>query len=109
MQTLGVVALGLALGGWALQRAEACTVESAVGDKTLASLQTEGDRAEQSLKVLGRLRALALKAKEPKKPVGEQLTLAEADEFSRLTQRQAAMTLQSLVESSYQRDLRVIK
>jgi hypothetical protein len=41
--------------------------------------------------------------------VGEQLTLAEADEFSRLTQRQAAMTLQSLVESSYQRDLRVIK
>ena len=93
----------------ALTRAEACTVESAVGDKTFASIQSDGDRAEQSLKVLGRLRALTLKAKDPKKPVGEQLTVAEADEFSRLTQRQAAMTLQSLIESSYQRDLRVIK
>jgi hypothetical protein len=93
----------------ALTRAEACTVESAVGQKSFALIQSAGDRAEQSLKVLDRLRALNEKAKDPKKSVGEQLTVAEADEFSRLTQRQAAMMLQSLIESSHQRDLKVIK
>jgi hypothetical protein len=98
--------LGSAL---ALTTAEACTVESAVGDKYFASIQSEGDRAEQSLKVINRLRALNAKAKDPKKSLGEQLTVAEADEFSRLTQRQAAMMIQDLIESSHQRDLKVIK
>jgi hypothetical protein len=93
----------------ALTTAEACTVESAVDAKYFASIQSEGDRAKQSLKVLDRLGALNDKAKDPKKPIGEQLTIAEADEFSRLTQRQAAMMLQSLIESAYQRDLKVIK
>ena len=81
-----------------LTRAEACTVESAVDQTYFASIQSDGDRAEQSLKVLNRLRVLTEKAKDPKKSVGEQLTVTEADEFSRLTQRQAAMMLQSLVE-----------
>ncbi|MGM4959827.1 hypothetical protein [Bradyrhizobium sp. 604_D8_N2_3] len=93
----------------AVTTAEACTVESAVGDKLFASIQSDGDRAKQSLKVLDRLRALNDKGKDPKKPLGEQLTLAEADEFSRLTQRQSAVMLQSLIESAYQRDLKVIK
>ena len=82
----------------ALTSAEACTVELVVDDKYFASIQSEGDRAKQSLKVISRLRALNAKAKDPKKSVGEQLTVAEADEFSRLTQRQAAMMLQSLIE-----------
>jgi hypothetical protein len=93
----------------ALTTAEACTVESAVDDKYFASIQSEGDRAEQSLKVINRLRALNAKAKDPKKPVGEQLTLAESDEFSRLTQRQATMMVYSLIDSAHQRDLKVIK
>ena len=92
-----------------LTRAEACTVELAVDQTYFASIQSDGDRAEQSLKVLNKLRVLTEKAKDPKKSVGEQLTVTEADEFSRLTQRQAAMMLQSLVESSHQRDLKVIK
>ena len=92
-----------------LTPAEACTVESAVDQTYFASIQSEGDRAEQSLKVLNKLRVLTEKAKDPKKSVGEQLTLTEADEFSRLTQRQAAMMLQSLIEFAHQRDLKVIK
>lgn len=96
-------------GALALSRAEACTVESAVGQTSFALIASAGDRAKQSLKVLERLRTLNEKGKDPKKSIGEQLTLAEADEFSRLTQRQAAMMLQDLIESSYQRDLNVIK
>jgi len=104
-----ILAASLCAALAALTTAEACTVESAVTDKYFASIQSEGDRAEQSLKVIGRLRALTGKAKDSKKSVGEQLTVAEADEFSRLTQRQASMMIYSLIDSSHQRDLKVIK
>lgn len=59
--------------------------------------------------MLKRLEALNSKAKDPKKPVGGQLTMAEADEFSRLTQRQAAMMIHDLIESGHVRDIEVIK
>ena len=50
-----------------LTRAEACTVKSAVDQTYFASIQSDGDRAEQSLKVLKQTPSTYRESERPKK------------------------------------------
>jgi hypothetical protein len=75
----------------------------------LASLQTQTDRAQQQLLIIKRFEALNSKAKDPKKPVGEQLSMAELEEFGILKQRLATLMLYDNIESNHLRDVEVIK
>jgi len=89
--------------------ARACSIEE-VSDQILsASIKRAGELAEQKIILVGRFRAIANRAKDPDKPLSQQLSQADQAEFAQVQQRYQAVELQHFLESNYARDNSVIK
>jgi hypothetical protein len=86
-----------------------CTLQEVIGHLQFQSFERRAAIAEQTLPLLKTVEALNNKAKDPKKPIGEQLSIPDLEKFSRASQQMQTMQLTSLMESRRLRDLKAIE
>jgi hypothetical protein len=89
-------------------RADSCLVEEQITKVWLAGIKRAGELATQQKPILDELKQVNNKAKDPTRPVGEQLSPQDVERFSQLNQRMKAIDLLQLLESGYVRDYEVI-
>jgi hypothetical protein len=89
--------------------AVACSVEEAESNIQMNAITRAAEIAAQQLPMLERFSALSTKAKDPVKPLNQQLSQADLAEFARVQQRFQATELMQLIESNYQRDNKAIQ
>jgi hypothetical protein len=63
---------------------------------------------ENKSPILQQLTTINEKAKDANAPIGPQLSIEDADRYSKLTQRQLAIQLHQMLESAYGRDYKII-
>jgi hypothetical protein len=85
-----------------------CLVGKALVDVYYQTIKRGAELAEQQLPILERFNTLNEKAKDPKRPVGEQLSRSDVAEWGRLQQRMQTNHLYRLLESNLGRDVRAI-
>jgi|BEDMetMinimDraft_2_1075160.scaffolds.fasta_scaffold03173_4 hypothetical protein len=105
------VALALLLS-WAIKPAladsGACTINKAVDEIQLNDLNQEADEGKQSVQLLNQLSELSNKAKNPNKPVGEQLDPADNEKFGELRAQLIHTQAYNFIQSNRARDAEVI-
>jgi hypothetical protein len=87
----------------------ACSIEEVAGQIQYAAIQRAAELSGQQILLLKRFNALGDKAKEPDKPLNQQLSQADLAEFAQLQQRYQSIELLQLLESNYERDNHVIR
>lgn len=100
------VVAGLILG--MICPGDACTVEQVISNIRVADILNSGDRAKQQLPILAALGRLNEKSKIPGRPISEQLTPKEVEDFARLSQRLSSVELNALLESAWVRDATIV-
>jgi len=86
-----------------------CIVEEQLLKTKLDAIARAGELAKQQKPLLEEQeKILTTKAKDPTRPVGDQLSAQDLGRFSELEQRLKAIQLQQLLESNYSRDYEVI-
>jgi len=86
-----------------------CTLEQAVGDVQFAAITRNAEIAKQQKPVLDAFEVITRKAKDPNRPLKEQLSKDDIAQFGRLQQRQEMLGLFNLIESGHERDAKVIQ
>jgi hypothetical protein len=86
-----------------------CTVPDVVGIKMYESDRRIADLARNTLPLLGKMQALAAKAPDPKRPVGEQLSREDNEQFGEIRSRLIALQWHRLIESRYSKHLELIE
>lgn len=86
-----------------------CKLQNVAALLILQSIKREAVISTNLIKTLDELRNLSLKARDSKKPIGEQLSITDLAKFSKAFQQVQTMKMANLVESRYQRDLRLIQ
>ncbi len=87
----------------------ACSIEEVARQIQFAAIQRAAELSGQQIPLLKRFNALGDKAKEPGKPLNQQLSQADLAEFAQLQQRYQSIELLQLLESDYERDNHVIR
>jgi hypothetical protein len=90
------------------QVATDCTVEQAVYAVYFQTLERSAELSKQQRPILNGLKTINEKARDPNRPVGEQLSRSDVAEFARLQQRSETGQLYILLESGLGRDAQVI-
>lgn len=86
-----------------------CNLREAVAALHFQSVERRAAIAEQMLPVVDNLKAVTEKVKDNNRPVGDQLSTADVDKFSRYSQQIQTMQLSSLIESRRLWDLSAIE
>jgi hypothetical protein len=86
----------------------ACIVEEQISKVRFETLSRAGELAKQLMPLLDEMNVINNKTKDPKRPIGPQLSTEDVGRFSELRQRMLAIQLQQLLESNYGRDYVVI-
>jgi hypothetical protein len=89
--------------------AKACEIEQVVDDIYSNSINRAAELAKQELALLKRFSEINGRAKDPNKPINQQLSQKDLAEFAQLQQRNQAIELQQLLESNFARDARIIR
>jgi hypothetical protein len=106
---LASFALGFAAPAGYSDVATDCIMEEAVGAIQFAAITRVAEIAKQELPMLKAFEAINRKAKDPKRPLKEQLSKDDIAQFARLQQQREMLTLYRLIESGYERDAKVIQ
>ena len=85
-----------------------CDFREVVGRLQAAAIDRAAQIAKEVLPVLDEEERIDSKAKIANKPIGEQLSLADNETLSRLSQRLITLQMMSLIESRRERDLAVM-
>ena len=86
-----------------------CTIEMATNQIAEDDMQRDANAARAKIPLLDELRAIARKAPDPQRPIGEQIALNDAARFTQITQQMQQMQLSSLIESAHVRDASVVQ
>lgn len=86
-----------------------CTLNEVINRLKFQSIERRGDISEQTLTVLKTLEALTEKVTDNSKPIGSQLSLEDADKFSRSSQQIQSMKLTLMMEGRRLRDLEAVE
>jgi hypothetical protein len=88
----------------------ACTADKVIKELILASIQKQSEVLVNTSSALNKVEKIikGVKDKDSKKPIGEQLSVKDADTFSENSQRIGSMNMTRVVESNYERDLTTI-
>jgi hypothetical protein len=93
----------------AFSRAMACSTENVARDIQYGAIQRAAELAKQQSALLVRFRTIGDRAKDPNKPLNQQLSQSDLAEFAQVQQRFQSIELQQLLESNYSRDNLVIR
>lgn len=85
-----------------------CDLPQVIGRLQLEPINKMAATSTRALPLIEELRKINSKAKDSKKPLGEQISLADADRYREISTRISAMQAANLVESLHERDLRVL-
>ena len=88
--------------------AQACSLDEAVAHVYEAALVRSGELAKQQLVLLSKLGEVGSRAKDPRKPLNEQLSQNDLAEFTQTKTRFQSVEVLQILESGYARDSRVI-
>lgn len=88
--------------------ASECTVEGYVGTLVAEAAHRSADIAANQLPLIEEVEQLSTKAKDPKRPVGEQLGMEDLDRFATLTNRIKVIHLSMHLEEMRKRDMKVL-
>jgi len=86
-----------------------CEFREVIARLQARSIEKAGVRAREIQPILDEQRRISDKAKTPNKPIGEQPSLQESEQFSRLSQRLLMLELLQMVESRHQRDAGLLR
>ncbi|MET4603257.1 hypothetical protein ABIB90_002735 [Bradyrhizobium sp. JR4.1] len=100
---------GIALALATVAPGKACDIEQVASDIYFNAITRAGELSKQELGLLERFRAIGNRAKDPNKPLNQQLSQQDLAEFAQVQQRHQAIEVQQLLESNYARDARVIR
>lgn len=87
----------------------ACTTDKIISDLLIKSVQKQAEIGDNSKSALNEIEKISKNAKDPKKSIGEQLSIKDTDAFSENSQRIGSMNMVLVVESNYERDLTAIE
>jgi hypothetical protein len=88
--------------------ASACSLDEVVGQIYFSALTRAGELSNQQLALLEKFSAIGDRAKDPNKPLNQQLSQADLAEFTQTKTRYQSIELLQLLESNYSRDNRTI-
>lgn len=86
-----------------------CTVPGVIMDKMYEADRRSGDLASSTMPLLDKMKALIAKAPDPKRPIGEQLSGKDNEEFGEIRSRLIALQWHSLIEGRYSKHLELIE
>ena len=86
-----------------------CTLDVVLGQLHYQLIERQANIARQKQPALKQIGYLSDKAKDPNRPVGDQLSRDDIAKFSETRQRLLAMSLSTLLESKRERDLTAIR
>jgi ribosome biogenesis protein Tsr3 len=83
--------------------------ENVARDIQYGAIKRAAELAKQQSALLVRFRTIGDRAKDPNKPLNQQLSQSDLAEFAQVQQRFQSIELQQLLESNYSRDNLVIE
>lgn len=88
----------------------ACTTDNVIKKLIVESIKKQSEVLVNKLSALNKVKKIinSVKDKESKKPIGELLSVKDADAFSENSQRIGSMNMVHVIDSNYQRDLTTI-
>lgn len=86
-----------------------CTVPNVVMDESYEADHRVADLAATTLPLLNKMKALAAKAPDPKRSVGEQLSREDNEQFGEIRSRLIALQWHRAIESRYSKHLELIE
>lgn len=89
--------------------AHGCAIDEVVGQVQLAAIARAAELAKQQSVLLEKFRTIGNRAKDPNKPLNQQLSQADLAEFTQTQTRYQSIELLQLLESNYSRDNQVIR
>lgn len=101
--TLAIAAV-LTFGALAQSQPKPCTVESTTSEIFGHVVEIEGRSAKAMMPLLTELQTLTEKAKDPKKPIGAQLSVHDSQRFTEIADQMKSVRLSNFVESAHSRD-----
>jgi hypothetical protein len=86
-----------------------CEFREVIARLQAGSIEKTGARAREIQPILDEQRRIANKAKTPNKPIGEQLSLKDSEQFSRLSQRLLMLEVLQIIDSRHERDAGLLR
>jgi hypothetical protein len=105
MRRLAAVVAVLFISG----SAAACDIDEVAGKIKFAAIERAAELAAQQSILLKKFRAINEHAKDPNKPLNQQLSQADLAEFTQTQTRYQSIELLQLLESNYSRDNQVVR